>query len=376
MSNDEVFGVGENTYSISGNELLQKDTKYDGHPISNVFANNILDDYKNGVSVQNISIVCVDYFNPNGEIAKDFSSGDILNPGDIVSLSSDDTTFWCVTGRNFRKLGVPIIDAELQALVFDIPPGLFNKQNNEFVSWDELVNGGYIKLSEDGKTVTSCDSSRLRGCLKISSDISALSASVFSQCQLEWISVPDSVKTVGRSCFNARALKTLIISAESIGNYANTSSLFGDPVLKELDIKEGVISIGEGSFGNCSLVKDLRFPKTLQTIGIWSFMGIGIYDLTIPENVTSIGNGAFSDCLNLTSLKINSKNITLDYYAFDGCEKLKEITINSEVPPILNTRIDNIFPNSVSIINIPNGTLDTYKNATNWSLWADKFVEG
>lgn len=100
-------------FIISSNELIQQNTVFNENPIRTLIENNILFDYAKGIKTSRITISCSNYYYINGEIAKDWNNGEIVEVGDIIKYEGDDT-IWRVTGRNFRKVGVPMIDLELQ----------------------------------------------------------------------------------------------------------------------------------------------------------------------------------------------------------------------------------------------------------------------
>lgn len=121
-------GDGLNSITLQGdNELItNKGYTSDGYTLRAYIANNIIEDYKNGISLAKITISCSDMFNIQGNKVKDFSNGEVLNVGDIVRVDKDNNgnslwsytngtpMYWRVTGRKFRKAGVPMIDLELQ----------------------------------------------------------------------------------------------------------------------------------------------------------------------------------------------------------------------------------------------------------------------
>lgn len=72
------------------------------------------------------------------------------------------------------------------------------------------------------------------------------------------------------------------------------------------EIPNGVITIGEYSFGQC----------------------LGFTNITIPNSVTTIGNGAFDSCENATSLSIGSGVSSIGKWAFDYCIGLTSITVD------------------------------------------------
>lgn len=114
-----TFGNGNNAVSLQGNPLLNTATILQinniatPHNMAEVIANNIMDDYKDGIRTATCSVGCLDYYYNDGTIAKDWSKGDIINIGDIVDVNGYDG-LWRVTGRNFRYSGVPMLDLELQ----------------------------------------------------------------------------------------------------------------------------------------------------------------------------------------------------------------------------------------------------------------------
>lgn len=92
---------------INSNELIQNTD------ICSTIAKNLISDYSNGIKTNRLSVSCVDYYYVDGSQAKDWGNGEIIQIGELVKIT-DDNTIWRVTGRNFRKVGVPMIDLELQ----------------------------------------------------------------------------------------------------------------------------------------------------------------------------------------------------------------------------------------------------------------------
>lgn len=132
LSNENItktIGSGNNYIDITGNELLNNTTKYNDLEMPTVIGNNIINDYKNGITTANVTISCSDYYDINGTKVIDWASGEMIQVGDIVRVDKDNKgnslwnyangspMYWKVTGRNFRKNGVPLIDLELQEIV-------------------------------------------------------------------------------------------------------------------------------------------------------------------------------------------------------------------------------------------------------------------
>lgn len=110
-SNTVSYGEGDNAIEINGNELIQMDTIFaSSNTITEEIANNILDDYKNGLSSATITVGCSDYNNIYGGFA-DVNSN-IIETGNIVQFEGNSSR-WMVTSSNFRKRGCPFIDLQL-----------------------------------------------------------------------------------------------------------------------------------------------------------------------------------------------------------------------------------------------------------------------
>lgn len=119
--------VTDNIYEMPESMLMSSQATYNSS--DNIYIHNcneILNNYKYGISTANITISCMDMYDINGNKVKDWSQGQIVNVGDVVRVDKDNEgnsiwnykdgtpMYWRVTGRNFRKIGVPMIDLELQ----------------------------------------------------------------------------------------------------------------------------------------------------------------------------------------------------------------------------------------------------------------------
>ena len=93
----------------------------------------------------------------------------------------------------------------------------------------------------------------------------------------------------------------------------------------ELNIPEGVQSIGKGSFGWCYDLQQVTLPQSLTSIGEKAFMASDLTDVDIPENVTSIGQSAFYGCDQLEFVRFRKKISTIEMQAFDKCTGLTDV---------------------------------------------------
>lgn len=126
-------------------------------------------------------------------------------------------------------------------------------------------------------------------------------------------------------------------------------------------IGNGVTSIGDYAFEDCSALKKLDIPQSVTEIGSKAFLGCSaLTSLALPQTVNRIGNTAFQGCSNLETINIPSGVRLIEKDTFHGCEKLKDVTIPAGVTLIGNNAFEacKTFRN----IKIPEGvnTIGTY----------------
>ena len=104
---------------------------------------------------------------------------------------------------------------------------------------------------------------------------------------------------------------------------------------KKVVIEDGVTSIGNSAFENCSSLTDITIPDSVTSIGNFAFRYCSsLTSITIPDSVTSIGGYAFSNCESLTSITIPDSVTSIGYSTFSYCSSLTSITIPNSVTSI------------------------------------------
>ena len=97
-------------------------------------------------------------------------------------------------------------------------------------------------------------------------------------------------------------------------------------------IENGVTSIGNYAFEDCSALKKLDIPQSVTEIGSKAFLGCSaLTSLALPQTVNRIGNTAFQGCSNLETINIPSGVKLIEHDTFHDCEKLKDVTIPADV---------------------------------------------
>ena len=157
------------------------------------------------------------------------------------------------------------------------------------------------------------------------------------------IVIEDGVTSIGNMAFNdCTNLISVLIgnSVATIGCWA----LANCTKLSSVTIGDGVISIGEGSFYGCMGIKSITIPNSVISVGLGSFSYCGLTSLTIPKSLTTIEKDAFSGNSDLASIIVNEENPVYD--SRDNCNAIVETSTNKLIKGCKNT----IISNSISII--------------------------
>ena len=102
--------------------------------------------------------------------------------------------------------------------------------------------------------------------------------------------------------------------------------------IKSVNISSSVTSIGEGAFAYCFSLSSITIPDSVTSIGERAFYNCSsLTSITIPDSVMSIGDNAFYNCTGLTSITFEDMTglINIGTYIFDGCDNVKQLTIQS-----------------------------------------------
>ena len=166
--------------------------------------------------------------------------------------------------------------------------------------------------------------------ITIPEKVKSIGEYAFSQCYSLSVLIPDKVTDIGVGAFNG--CKEIIYCGsqaqwEMIDGYSNVTGTVrflagtcgknGDNLSWMID-KDGVLRItGSG----------LMASYTVSTHAPWYSMKTMISSLSISEGVTSIGNYAFYECSSMTSTVIPSSVSSIGGMAFYGCKALTSVNI-------------------------------------------------
>ena len=134
----------------------------------------------------------------------------------------------------------------------------------------------------------------------------------------------------------------------------------GEDAFRDCSSLEGVIfentvleKISDGAFWGCSALSSIALPDSVTEIERNAFFETGLRNIQLPEKLTLIGGGAFCNCKNLKQVQLPPQLKELGEGAFFNCENLAQI----QLPSQLNKLGTDAFRNCTSLdkIDIPAG---------------------
>lgn len=134
---------------------------------------------------------------------------------------------------------------------------------------------------------------------------------------------------------NLTALEVLDLSGTNMTVFPNRALAFyhgENTTLKEVILPEGLISIEEAAFANCTALEKLNVPSTVNTLGRWILENTKVTSFTIPQGVTEIPASCFYGSA-ITTINIPPSVKTIGNWAFQDA-KLTEVVIPSSVTSI------------------------------------------
>lgn len=204
------------------------------------------------------------------------------------------------------------------------------------------------------ESVTSIDNYAFAYCTGLTSvaipeSVTSIGRETFYGCsRLESITIPKSVKTIGAWALHNTAwysnqddgviylgklfygYKGYMPKGDILEIKAGTTAICGGAFCKKdgeegysnlasITIPEGVTSIGDYAFANCTGLTSIVIPESMASIGFYAFLNCtGLTSINIPENMTSIEHFAFEGCTGLWSEPVwESTYSTLSFFVDD-----------------------------------------------------------
>lgn len=131
-------------------------------------------------------------------------------------------------------------------------------------------------------------------------------------------------------------------------------------------VREKVTTIGNGAFYGFGKITSVTLPYSLTGIGQMAFLSCtSLTSIDLPIELETIGRQAFTNCTGLSKIVIPESVTNIGQMAFSNCKNITSVTSLSESPSPISTVFDSeVYSNAT--LNIPLGTLSTYKATDGW----------
>jgi hypothetical protein len=246
-------------------------------------------------------------------------------------------------------------------------------------------------------------------------NLSVLPTEAFLKCtNIKSVTLPNTLTAIGTQAFCGSSLVSISIpaSVEEIRG----SAFFGCSSLKTVTFEKGSKLKTVAGFSHCTSLTTIEIPASVETIGQYAFNDCtSLHTVTFEKGskLKTIGSDVFLNCTSLTMIEIPASVETIEDQAFEGCSLLATVTfekgsqlktvdgfsnctalttvdmsactqvtrieyrafyedsklqlfkIGTRTPPSCGR---NVFTgiNSYSVLKVPAGCVDAYKNATGW----------
>ena len=127
-----------------------------------------------------------------------------------------------------------------------------------------------------------------------------------------------------------------IFGTGEMTNYYNTNSTpWHDLQIQSVIINDGITTVGQNAFSECTYLTKVKFPSSLKEIKQYAFSQSGLISIDVPSSTTVIKEFAFHGCSNLQSATFASaaKLESIEKSAFKGTS-LETITFPSSLKTI------------------------------------------
>lgn len=229
---------------------------------------------------------------------------------------------------------------------------------------------GESKLPQfvDG-TVTEITAEDLQGVTKIRN------YAFYNYNSLTSITIPNNATSIGDAAFYGCSRLTSVTIPNSVTRIGN-QAFYNCRKLNSFTISNNVTFIGTSAFYHCDKLTSIIIPDSVTFLGVSAFYNcVGLTSVTIGNGITSIKSQVFLNCSKLTSIIIPDSVTSIDSSALQIGYTTNKATIRfmSRTPPSIQS--NTFIATNLDRILVPAGTGETYKAATNWSVFADYIEE-
>lgn len=214
----------------------------------------------------------------------------------------------------------------------------------------------------------------LYGEIRLPDGLKKLGTRAFAFCKnlTGSITIPQNITSIPEECFCNCSFNGNLQMHDGITSIGSGAFL-GNPLKGELVLPKNLVVLSDNAFNGCDFSGELNLPKGLRMIGAnvfgsewngsnWRLMGV----LEIPEGVVSIGEGAFYNCWGLEGVIFPEGLESIRNQAFYQCYGIGSIVSKSGIPPyIMGNAFDGV-PKDNFTLEVPESAVHLYQTEQGW----------
>lgn len=176
----------------------------------------------------------------------------------------------------------------------------------------------------------------------------------------EDIQIPDGVTTIGKGAFKGCETLSWVIIPKGVTQieeeaFAECKELF------KVTLPPTVRTIGNNAFYRCRSLWLIDIPGSVTSIGEGAFYDTKLGKIIIPFSVRTIGKNAFASCWSLTEVTLHGRLREIPEGMFSHCIRLPSITIPDGIEKIGARAFD--YCRDLTSVTIPDSVTDIGANA-------------
>ena len=264
----------------------------------------------------------------------------VINEGTFSGC--DDLEYVTFSGR-IREIGESAFENCTSLTAINLPESVTSIGERAF------ANSGLTSITLPYRVLT-ISPYAFQGCSNLSSvtfegDVENIGMHAFEGTGLTSVTLPESITELSGGAFKDC-------------NKLETVEILGDN-LTILNYDAGYSYCGP--FYNCSSLKTVKLPNSVNTISRFSFYGCSsLSSINMPVNLNIIGQSAFEGCSSLPSADFHSLQ-SIDDRAFYGCSSLQSVSLPDGITTIGSSAF--VDCSSLATINLPNSITYIHESA-------------
>ena len=208
-----------------------------------------------------------------------------------------------------------------------------------------------VNVDKETCTIIGLSSFSTQGNITIPSKIgnytvTGIGDNAFANADIKTITIPPTVRTIGKGAFDGCASMTSVYGLENCENILQIpdSAFRYCYSLKDIDFPPNLVYIGKEAFAHCDELQSVEFPSKLKKIDDDAFLWCeSLSNVVFSDSITTLGTTAFGACFQISKIVLPLSIESCSTAPFANCQSLTTIIVDEDNPYL--TVVDNILYN-------------------------------